>query len=278
MTAPPTQTTHSTASAEQIARIRMQLNSALDDPHAPLPPREPAWAPDLADDPLSAVRRIDHTNLKPTATPAQIETLCAEARQYGFAAVCVNSLYMPLVRQLIDRSSVNAAIVVGFPLGAMAAEATAYEASWAIAHGADEIDMVIPVGLLKATEYAQTRSDIERVVDACHAGDALCKVIIETALLTDEEKIAACLLAVAAGADYMKTSTGFGPGGATVADVRLMRAVVGPKIGVKAAGGIRTLADARAMLAAGATRLGTSAGVAIAIGANVIEEHPGKDQ
>lgn len=212
---------------------------------------------------LPLARTIDHTLLKADATPAQIERLCAEARRYGFASVCVNPSYVPLCAHLLASSAVATCTVVGFPLGATTTEVKVFEARQAINNGAHEIDMVLAIGQLKAGDYAYVLDDITQVVVACHAHGALCKVIIETALLNDEEKVAACLLAGSAQADFVKTSTGFSSGGATVADVALMRRAVGPQVGVKAAGGVRTLADAQAMLAAGATRIGASAGVQI---------------
>lgn len=208
---------------------------------------------------------IDHTLLKPEATTAQIIKLCEEAAEYGFASVCVNSSYVPAAARLLADSPVKVCTVVGFPLGAMAAAAKAYETEYAIDKGATEIDMVINIGVLKSRELRQLHHDIAAVVLACHAyDDVICKVIIETALLTEEEKIIACQIAKEARADFVKTSTGFSTAGATVEDVRLMREVVGGKVGVKAAGGVRTLADAVAMIEAGANRLGASAGVAIA--------------
>lgn len=211
--------------------------------------------------PLAAL--IDHTLLKPEATPAQIEALCREAAEHHFASVCVNPAYVPLCVALLQGTPVAVCTVIGFPLGATTTAAKAFEAAEAAEAGARELDMVIAIGRLKAAAYADVAADIAAVVAAGHARGALVKVIIETALLTDEEKVAACLLAARAGADFVKTSTGFAGGGATTADVTLMRRVVGPAIGVKASGGIRTLADARAMLAAGADRIGASAGVAI---------------
>lgn len=216
----------------------------------------------VVDQPLA--RLIDHTLLKADATPAQIEQLCREAVQYGFAAVCVNPAYVPLCRQVLAESGgSDSAIctVVGFPLGATTTATRVFETRQAIEAGAREIDMVMAIGRLKAGDYAAVRDDMAQVIAASHAAGALCKVIIETALLSDAEKVAACLLAAGAQADFVKTSTGFSSGGATVADVTLMRHVVGHAIGVKAAGGVRTLAAAQAMLAAGATRIGTSAGV-----------------
>lgn len=206
---------------------------------------------------------IDHTLLKPEATPAQVEKICAEALTYHFASVCVNPTHIKLVAKLLRKSGVAPCTVAGFPLGANAPEAKAYEAEIALAHGATEIDMVINIGALKAGDDRLVARDIRGVAVTVHAAGKLLKVILETALLTDDEKRRACLIAKRAGADFVKTSTGFSTAGATVADVRLMRETVGPKLGVKAAGGIRSLADAEAMLDAGATRLGTSAGVAI---------------
>jgi len=206
---------------------------------------------------------IDHTLLKPDATQDEIARLCFEARKHGFATVCVNPSYVRLCAQLLKGSPVVVCTVVGFPLGATPTEVKVYETQQAIRDGASEIDMVINVGAVKSRDYELAQRDIASVARACHADNALLKVIIEAALLTDEEKVIACQLAKVAGADYVKTSTGFGPGGATAADVALMRRVVGPSIGVKAAGGIRTLADAQQMIAAGASRLGASASVKI---------------
>lgn len=206
---------------------------------------------------------IDHTLLKPAASQDQIAQLCYEARTYGFASVCINPTHVKLAAQLLKGSGVDVCTVVGFPLGATPATVKAYETQQALRDGATEIDMVINVGALKSQDYAAVFEDIGAVVRTAHAGGALVKVIIEAALLTDEEKVIACQLSKAAGADFVKTSTGFGPGGATVADVSLMRRVVGPKIGVKAAGGVGSYSDAQEMIAAGATRIGASAGVAI---------------
>lgn len=208
-------------------------------------------------------RFIDHTLLKPEATPAQIERLCDEARRYGFAAVCVNPVYVRLAAERLQGAEVAVCSVVGFPLGAMTTAAKVYEARQALADGASELDMVIHVGALKAGDYERVQEDIAAVADVCHKGGALLKVIIETALLDDAEKVTACRLAQAAGADFVKTSTGFAGGGATAEDVRLMRQTVGPRMGVKAAGGIRSYADALAMIEAGANRIGASAGVRI---------------
>ena len=206
---------------------------------------------------------IDHTLLKPEATADQVAQLCYEARKHGFATVCVNPSWVKLCAELLRGSNVGITTVVGFPLGATAPEVKAYEAQTALDSGATEIDMVINIGALKSKDYEMVARDIRAVVRVCHAKAALVKVIIEAALLTEEEKVAASLLAKEAGADYVKTSTGFASGGATVADVALMRRTVGPEMGVKAAGGVRDRADAEAMIKAGATRLGASAGVKI---------------
>jgi len=206
---------------------------------------------------------IDHTVLKADATESQIIKLCQEAREHGFAAVCVNASYVSLCHKLLAGTDVEIAAVVGFPLGATLPEVKAYEAQRAIAAGALETDMVIHVGALKGRQYDNVLQDIAAVVQACHAKGAVLKVIIEAAMLSDEEKVAACYLAQEAGADYVKTSTGFGPGGAKLEDVALMRRTVGPEMGLKAAGGIRTYEDALAMVAAGATRIGASSGVRI---------------
>ena len=208
-------------------------------------------------------RMIDHTLLKPQATEAQIRQLCAEAREYRFATVCVNPAWVPLCADLLRGSPVAVCTVAGFPLGATLPVVKGHEAQRCVALGAAEVDMVINIGALKSGQTALVQDDIATVVDATHAMGGRVKVIIETCYLTDAEKIKACELCVAAGADFVKTSTGFGPSGATVEDVALMRRVVGPGVGVKAAGGIRTLTDVRAMIAAGANRIGASASVAI---------------
>jgi deoxyribose-phosphate aldolase len=210
---------------------------------------------------------IDHTLLKPDATQDEIARLCYEARKFGFASVCVNPTNVRLCAQLLKGSDVLICTVVGFPLGATSIESKVFEAQKAIRDGATEVDMVINVGALKSHDYQLVERDIASVAHVCHADDAILKVIIEAALLTDEEKVAACQIAKVAGADFVKTSTGFGPGGATAEDVTLMRHVVGPKMGVKAAGGIRTYADAQRMIAAGASRIGASASVKIIQGA-----------
>lgn len=206
---------------------------------------------------------IDHTLLKPDASEPQIRQLCIEARQYGFASVCVNATWVALCSQLLSGAPVKVCTVIGFPLGATLSRVKAYETEGAILLGAQEVDMVLNIGRLKSGDLFAVYEDIAAVVSAAKNRDALVKVIIETALLTDDEKIAACVLAQQAGADFVKTSTGFSGGGATEADVRLMRRVVGPEMGVKASGGIRTVEDVCALVAAGATRLGASAGVRI---------------
>jgi deoxyribose-phosphate aldolase len=206
---------------------------------------------------------IDHTLLKPDATQDQIAQLCHEARKYRFASVCVNPTNVKLCADLLKDSGIPICTVVGFPLGATPTEVKVFEAQQAIREGASEVDMVINVGALKSRDYELVERDVASVARACHTANALLKVIIEAALLSDEEKVAACQLAKVAEADFVKTSTGFGPGGATPEDVALMRRVVGPAIGVKAAGGIRSLADAKKMIAAGATRIGASASVKI---------------
>lgn len=216
---------------------------------------------------LDLAKTIDHTLLKPDATQDQIAQLCFEARKYGFASVCVNPTWVELCAKLLEGSPVRVCSVIGFPLGATAPEVKAFETQNAIEHGASEIDMVINIGALKARDLELVAKDIRGVVTTAHAGAAIVKVIIEAVLLTDEEKTIACLLSKEAGADFVKTSTGFASGGATVHDVALMRKAVGPEMGVKAAGGVRTYEDAESMLKAGATRIGASAGVKILQGA-----------
>jgi deoxyribose-phosphate aldolase len=208
-------------------------------------------------------RYFDHTLLKPDATPKQVAQLCDEALRHGFAAVCVNPVNVKLSAQLLEGSRVAVCAVVGFPLGATTTEVKVFEAQQVIHHGATEVDMVMNIGALKCQDYDVVKGDIAAVAETCHARNAILKLIIETALLTDKEKEVACQLAVAADADFVKTSTGFGPGGATVEDVALMRRVVGPTLGIKAAGGIRTYADAQGMIKAGASRIGASASVKI---------------
>jgi deoxyribose-phosphate aldolase len=213
--------------------------------------------------PESVARLIDHTLLKADATQKDIEELCREAAQFRFATVCVNPTWVGLCARLLKTTEVGVCSVVGFPLGATTPDVKAYETRRAIFDGAREIDMVINIGSLKSGDLRHVERDIEAVVSSCRDCGALSKVIIEAALLTDDEKVTASTLAKAAGADYVKTSTGFGPGGATAADVALMRRVVGSDMGIKAAGGVRDLAGMKAMVAAGATRVGASAGVKI---------------
>ncbi|NQM55841.1 deoxyribose-phosphate aldolase [Streptococcus suis] len=208
---------------------------------------------------------IDHTILKPETTQEQVEKILSEAKEYDFASVCVNPTWVSLAAESLKDSDVKVCTVIGFPLGANTSAVKAFETKDAIANGADEIDMVINVGALKAGNDALVLDDIKAVVDA--SGDRLVKVIIETCLLTDDEKVRACQLSKEAGADYVKTSTGFSTGGATVADVALMRKTVGPDMGVKASGGARSYEDAIAFIEAGASRIGASSGVAIMNGA-----------
>lgn len=205
---------------------------------------------------------IDHTILKANATKADVEKLCAEAREYDFASVCINTCFVPLAAELLAGSDVKVCCVVGFPLGAMSAEAKAFETKWAVEHGAQEVDMVLNVGAMIAGDEKTVLEDIGAVVDAAHP-KAIVKVILENCLLTDAQKIRACELCVQAGAEFVKTSTGFSTGGATVEDVALMKKAVDGKAKVKAAGGIRTKEDALAMIEAGADRIGASAGIAI---------------
>ena len=209
-------------------------------------------------------RIIDHTLLKPEATRDDLRKLCSEAMAWHFFSVCVNSVNVPYVREQLRGSTVAVCAVVGFPLGAMSPNAKAFETAEAIRAGADEIDMVINVGALRSRDYALVLDDIARVVGA--AQGKVVKVILETSMLTRDEKVVACALSKAAGATFVKTSTGFGGGGATAEDIALMREVVGPELGVKASGGVRTAGDGDRMVAAGATRLGASSSVAIVSG------------
>jgi len=206
---------------------------------------------------------IDHTLLKPEATRGDVSGLCQEARQFGFASVCVNPAWVALAAERLRGSAVRVCTVAGFPLGATTTPAKRAEAAECVKLGAHEVDMVLNVGALRWGDFDTVRLDIAAVAEAVHAGGALLKVILETALLDDEQKVAGCLLAQAAGADFVKTSTGFGPGGATAYDVELMRFAVGGRLGVKAAGGVRSLEDLKKMVAAGATRIGASASVKI---------------
>ncbi len=220
-----------------------------------------------ADDvPLDLARYIDHTLLKPDASAADIDTLCDEAAEHHFASVCVNPTWVRRAAARLRDSDVAVASVIGFPFGATPSDVKAFEARRAIRDGAREIDMVINIGALKSGQHDVVRDDIARVSDACHESGAINKVIIETALLSDAEKIIASGLAKEAKADMVKTSTGYAKGGATIFDVALMRETVGPKMGIKAAGGIRTAEDVQEMIAAGATRIGASAGIKIVSG------------
>jgi deoxyribose-phosphate aldolase len=225
---------------------------------APVP-----WQPPRIDDPVALARMIDHTLLKPEAGEDQIRTLCAEALEYGFASVCVNPTWTPLCAELLLGSTVKTCTVIGFPLGATLPAVKAYEVVQVAQLGVQEVDMVLPVGRLRDGDYRAVERDIAAVADAAQEYGLLLKVIIETGLLTDEQKVAACVIAEEAGANFVKTSTGFSGGGATAADIALMRRVVGDRLGVKASGGVRTAADALSLVAAGASRIGASAGVRI---------------
>jgi deoxyribose-phosphate aldolase len=215
----------------------------------------------LPDNHIAAL--IDHTILKPEAVRADILRICAEAREYGFASVCVNPYWVPLVAQELTGSEVKVCSVVSFPFGASSTESKVAETAAAIRMGAREIDMVMNIGAMRSGESAEVQHDIAAVVAASHPSGAIVKVILETALLTDEQKVLACRLSQAAAADFVKTSTGFSSAGATVEDLQLMRRTVGPAMGVKASGGVRTLEDFKKMVAAGASRIGASAGVQI---------------
>lgn len=225
-----------------------------------------AFHGEAADVPLDLAQYIDHTLLTPDTTAEEIDQLCAEAEQYGFASVCINPAWVKRAATNLRGTNVPVCTVIGFPLGATTTEVKAMEARKALRDGAREIDMVINIGALKSGDQETVYGDIAKVVDAAHEVGAICKVILETALLSDEEKVIASALAKRARADFVKTSTGFGPGGATVYDVALMRETVGPEMGVKASGGVRTADDAEDMIAAGATRIGASAGVQIVSG------------
>lgn len=223
---------------------------------------------------LEMASKIDHTLLKPEATREEVSQLCFEARKYSFASVCVNPTHVKLCKSLLRGTSVKVCTVIGFPLGANTPEVKIYETRQAIEEGAEEVDMVINIGGLKDKNYELIARDIRGVVKEAHSHDVLVKVIIETALLTDEEKKIACLLVKEAGADFVKTSTGFSKGGATVEDVALMRRTVGPLLGVKAAGGVHSREDFEKMVSAGATRIGASAGVKIVKGDNASQPVP----
>lgn len=226
-----------------------------------------------ADVPSDLAGFIDHTLLKPDATATEIDRMCAEAIEYGFASVCVNPTWVRRVAEALKGSPVVACSVIGFPLGATIPEIKALEARRVLRDGAREVDMVLNVGALKSGDHDLVLRDITGVADAAREVGAVCKVILETALLTDEEKVIASRLALEGRADFVKTSTGFGPGGATVYDVALMREAVGPSMGVKASGGIRSADDVRQMIAAGATRIGASAGIEIVTGGTSSEQY-----
>jgi deoxyribose-phosphate aldolase len=244
------------AVAGPLARVDERVRAILEGlANAP----EAGWSTPPPRTRASVAHVIDHTILRPDATATEVRTVCAEARQFGCAGVCVNPVRVPLVARELAYSGVLTCAVVGFPLGASRTETKCREVDLAISDGARELDMVIDVGALKETDYVRVYRDIAAVAQICHAGNAALKTIIEACLLTDAEKFAACVLAKAARADFVKTSTGFSKSGATAADVALMRRVVGNSCGVKAAGGIRTLADLQAMVAAGASRIGASA-------------------
>jgi deoxyribose-phosphate aldolase len=249
---------HSANVNSMVASVTRRIEAL---PGLPVGTRLPRSTPRASDTPIAGL--IDHTLLKPEATTSQIEALCDEAARFRFASVCVNPTFVSLCARRLAGTPVAVCTVIGFPLGATTTKTKVFEAAQAAANGARELDMVLAVGRLKAGELRDVAEDIAAVVETGHAAGALVKVIIETSLLSDEEKVAACLLAARAGADFVKTSTGFAGGGATAADVALMRCAVGPAVGVKASGGIRTLADAQSMVAAGADRIGASAGVAI---------------
>ncbi|MFB3044625.1 MAG: deoxyribose-phosphate aldolase, partial [Acidimicrobiia bacterium] len=227
-----------------------------------------AFHGEAADVPLDVAQYIDHTLLVADATADDIDMLCSEAEQYGFASVCINPTWVKRAANNLRGTKVPVCTVIGFPLGATTTDIKATETRKALRDGAREIDMVINVGALKSGDHEMVYNDIVKVVDAAHETGAICKVILETALLTDEEKVIASALAKRAKADFVKTSTGFGPGGATVYDVALMRETVGPDMGVKASGGVRTANDLEDMIAAGATRIGASAGVQIVGGSD----------
>lgn len=216
---------------------------------------------------MDLAQKIDHTLLRPDATEAEISRLCDEAREYKFFSVCVNPYWVAYCANALEGSPVKVCTVVGFPLGATTTAAKQLEATTATAHGATEIDMVLNIGALKSGLLSDVETDIRGVAEATHKGGAILKVIFETCLLTDIEKEHACRLSVAAGADFVKTSTGFSKGGATVEDIALMRRMVGPRIGVKASGGVRTYDDAIRMINAGASRIGASSSIAIVTGA-----------
>ncbi|SFB91282.1 deoxyribose-phosphate aldolase [Alkalibacterium subtropicum] len=215
---------------------------------------------------------IDHTLLKPESTDMDVQKVCLEAKKHNFKSVCINPGWVKYTADLLKDSEVETCTVIGFPLGANTSKVKAFEAEQAVKEGATEVDMVINIGALKSEDYTLVHDDIKAVVNAVN-GKALVKVIIETALLNEHEKVRACEAAKRAGADFVKTSTGFSTGGATIEDVKLMRKTVGPDMGVKASGGVRSIEDAKAMIEAGATRIGTSNGVAIVEGNEATEDY-----
>ncbi len=253
----PCEDCHGSCAAHSPDRVRSVVANGAD--------RVSYWGGG-AEVPMDLARYIDHTLLKPDTTAHDIDVLCAEAKEYGFASVCVNPAWVKRASANLRGTDVRVASVVGFPFGATLPEIKAMEARRVLRDGAREIDMVINIGALKSGQHDIVETDIAKVSDACHESGALNKVIIETSLLSDEEKVMASHLAKQAKADFVKTSTGFAGGGATVADVLLMRETVGPKMGIKASGGVRSREDAEEMIAAGATRIGASAGIAIVTG------------
>jgi deoxyribose-phosphate aldolase len=231
-------------------------------------PKKPVSLNPNLDSPVAIASLIDHTLLKPEATQNDIARVCAEARKFGFASVCINPWWVHFAAQALAGSAVNICTVIGFPLGANETATKLFESELALSHGARELDMVQNIGALRSQQLDSVRNEIAELAQLSHSRGAILKVILETCLLTDDEKIAACRIAAEAGADFVKTSTGFSTSGATVEDVKLMRKTVGESLGVKASGGIRTLEGVRAMIAAGATRIGTSSGVAIVASLN----------
>ncbi|GAB2484749.1 deoxyribose-phosphate aldolase [Alkalibacterium psychrotolerans] len=215
---------------------------------------------------------LDHTVLKPESTDLDIQKACLDAKKYDFKAVCIQPMWVKYTADMLKGSDVNTCTVIGFPLGANTSDVKAYEAKQAVKDGAVEVDMVINIGAIKSEDFSLVHDDIKAVVDAVK-GKAIVKVIIETCLLTENEKVRACEISKRAGADFVKTSTGFSTGGATVEDIKLMRETVGKEMGVKASGGVRSLEDAKAMIEAGATRIGTSNGVAIVEGKEATESY-----
>lgn len=256
-TGDPCEDCHGSCAAHSPDRVRKVVANGAD---------RVSYHGEGADVPMDLAKYIDHTLLKPDATADDIDVLCAEAKEYGFASVCVNPAWVKRAAQNLRGSDVRVASVVGFPFGATLPEIKAMEARRVLRDGAREVDMVINIGALKSGQHDVVQSDIAKVSDACHEVGALNKVIIETTLLNDEEKVIASHLAQLAKADYVKTSTGYAGGGATVHDVLLMRETVGPKMGIKASGGVRNREDAEEMIAAGATRIGASAGISIVTG------------